>query len=52
MTAAEQVFEILERPVPPTGTRRDVPDPSRIRASWSTTSGHATRADAVPALAA
>ncbi len=29
MTAAADVFEILERPLPSHGTRRDVPDPSR-----------------------
>ncbi|HEY2302650.1 MAG TPA: thiol reductant ABC exporter subunit CydD, partial [Acidimicrobiales bacterium] len=28
MKAAEDVFEVLERPVPTPGTRRDVPDPS------------------------
>ncbi len=28
MSAAEQVFEVLERPVPPRGTRTDVPDPA------------------------
>ncbi len=29
MKAAEDVFEVLERPLPTPGTRRDVPDPSR-----------------------
>ena len=29
MRAAEEVFAVLERPVPPRGTRTDVPDPSR-----------------------
>ncbi|HEX4245063.1 MAG TPA: thiol reductant ABC exporter subunit CydD, partial [Acidimicrobiales bacterium] len=28
MSAAEQVFEVLERPMPPRGTRTDVPDPA------------------------
>ena len=28
MKAAEDIFEVLERPVPPRGCRRDVPDPS------------------------
>jgi len=29
LSAAEQVFEVLERPVPPRGQRADAPDPSR-----------------------
>lgn len=29
MKAAEEVFEVLEKPLPPSGVRRDVPDPSR-----------------------
>jgi thiol reductant ABC exporter CydD subunit len=29
MKAAEDVFEVLERPLPPRGSRTDVPDPSR-----------------------
>ena len=29
MKAAEDVFEVLEKPLPPRGDRRDVPDPSR-----------------------
>jgi thiol reductant ABC exporter CydD subunit len=29
MKAAEGVFDVLEKPIAPSGTRRDVPDPSR-----------------------
>ena len=31
LSAADQVFEVLERPVPEHGTRRDVPDPAAAR---------------------
>jgi thiol reductant ABC exporter CydD subunit len=30
ISAAEQVFEVLERPGPPGGVRRDVPDPAAV----------------------
>jgi thiol reductant ABC exporter CydD subunit len=29
LTAAARIFEVLETPLPPAGTRRDVPDPTR-----------------------
>ncbi|MEU8118903.1 thiol reductant ABC exporter subunit CydD [Spirillospora sp. NPDC049024] len=29
LTAAARIFEVLETPLPPAGTRRDVPDPNR-----------------------
>ncbi|MEU9867188.1 thiol reductant ABC exporter subunit CydD [Actinomadura sp. NPDC048021] len=29
LTAAARIFEVLETPLPPAGTRRDVPDPDR-----------------------
>jgi thiol reductant ABC exporter CydD subunit len=31
MSAAEQVFEVLEQPLPPRGARSDVPDPATCR---------------------
>ena len=41
MAAAEQVFEVLEAPLPPRGTRRDIPNPAetglvidRLRVSY------------------
>ncbi len=52
MKAAEDVFEVLERPVPTHGTRRDVPDPSTGRLCGSTSSRSATRGGRLPALRA
>jgi ABC-type transport system involved in cytochrome bd biosynthesis fused ATPase/permease subunit len=35
MEAAEQIFDILDAPAPPRGTRLDVPDPARVGLSVS-----------------